>query len=41
MDGDMFGSKYHNWKAKSASNPDDPDNFDANSMFNKFKFSRK
>ena len=42
MDGDMFGQgRNQHWKSQSASNPDDPDNFDTNSMFNRFKFGRK
>jgi hypothetical protein len=45
MDGDMFDikeGKYSKkgWKGHSASNPDN-EYFDPNSIFNKFKFSRK
>ena len=45
MEGDMhgFGDKegsFRNWKQRTASNPHDKDNFDAKSMFNKFKFNR-
>ena len=39
----MFGygkhdGSFHTWKAKSASRPDDPEYWDGDSMFNKWKF---
>ena len=39
--GKQTGDKsWTDWHSKSASNPNDPDNFDTESIFNEFKFGR-
>ena len=34
------GGKQQDWYAKSASDPNDPENYDRDSIFNKFKHGR-
>ena len=35
------GESFYDWRSRSASNPNDPDNFDYDSIFNQIKFAKK